>query len=191
MAKSYKTDYFEKLSQLASICCDNVSIAQKIVSSEKSAFEKNAVTGKNIILEIKTSLAKDFFAPFEREDIFIVCEKLNELSENSQILCIYSKKCDVFSMPSEIKALIECMKNITESISTVFIQLLKYPKQGDLSDYFRKTEMLLYNFRKKFFDYSEQEKNKHFNTLLQITKECAEKCQEITILIQYTLIKNS
>lgn len=191
MAKHYKTDYFEKLIQLASICCDNVSIAQRIISSEHSAFEKNAVTGKNIMQEIKLSLEKDFFAPFEREDIFIVGTKLNELSESTKILSIILKQTDVFSITSDSEALVECLKNITENVLNIVIQLSKYPKQGDMTDYFNKTEILIYNFRKKFFGCFDKDKKSLFNALLQIIKECADKCKEINTLIQYTLIKNS
>ena len=191
MAKRYKTDYFEKLSQLSSICSDNISITQKIMYSEYTELKKNAVTGKNIMQEIKTSLSKDFFAPFDREDIFIISEILYELSENSQLLCIYSKESDLFSVTSDLRSLIECLKNITESISAIITQLSKFPKQGDLTVYFSKTEILLYDFKKYFLVSSGKEKNKYPDALLQIAKECAQNCKEIIELIQYTLIKNS
>lgn len=188
MSKHYKTDYFDKMKQLTTICCDNISIAQKIISSEHSATEKNAVTGKNIFQRIRICLEKDFFTPFEREDIFIISSKLSELSENTQLLCVYSEQTDVFSITSDLRTLIECLNNIAALIFTIITRLSEYPKQGDLTVFFNKTEQYQYDFQKKFFNCSAHTKN---NALFLLADECAKNCKEITVLIQYTLIKNS
>ena len=180
MAKRFKTDYFEKLNQLTEICCDNIATAQKIISSTSSASDKNPSTGNKIFREIKTSLEKDFFAPFEREDIFILSAKLNELSENTHLLCLNANITDIF-----FQTTIECLQNITALIRTIIIKLAKYPKQDNLYDYFSNAEKLLH-------DYS---KNCRFaannNPLIQISADCALICKEIIFLIQYILIKNS
>ena len=181
MAKRFKTDYFEKLGQPSSICCDNIETALKHMSSEHSAVKKNPVTGNNIIQEIRSSLEKDFFAPFEREDIFILSAKLNELSENTKMLSLHSSSIDIF----DLKALTECLREIVNSIRIIIIMLAKYPKHGDLTDYFSNCEALLSDFRKLA---TNQDK---YNPMLQITEDCAENCKEIILLIQYTLIKNS
>lgn len=191
MAKRYKTDYFKKINMLASICNDNIFYAQKIISSELSVSEAKPVTGKIIMDEIKSSLAKDYFAPFEREDIFIICEKFNELSENSHLLCICANKTDTFGFPSEIVTLTDCLKKISESITKMLSELLKYPKQGDLTHLFNKTESLIADFKKQLYSCLKRTQNDSYNNIIRITAECADNCKEITTLIQYTLIKNS
>ena len=185
MKKRFKTDYFEKLNQLTEICCNNIATAKKIISSAHSVSDNNQSTGNKIFREIKASLEKDFFAPFEREDIFILSAKLNELSENTKLLCIHSNKIDIFSVTSDLKAMTGCLRDIVDNIRTIIIMLAKYPKHSDLTDYFRKCEALLTDFRILAVN-----KDKH-NPLIQITEDCAENCKEIILLIQYTLIKNS
>lgn len=191
MEKRYKTDYFEKINTLAKICNDNILYACKIISNDNLAFDKNTANGKNIMKEIKSNLEKDYFAPFEREDIFMLCAKLNELSENSQFLCQYASDADMFGFPSNIVALAECLKSIMFSMTNTFDRLLKYPKQGDLTPLFEKTETLLSDYKKLLYSCLKRAKNDSYNSIIHITEECARNCSEITQLIQYTLIKNS
>ena len=123
MKKRYKTDYFEKMNQLALICNDNICLALKIVSSEISSPEEKPVSGRNIMAEIKESLEKDYFAPIEREDTFILCQKLCEMSENSFLLYNESKKVNVFYLPNNFHVLCGSLQSVSKTTAEVFAQL--------------------------------------------------------------------
>lgn len=191
MEKRYKTDYFEKIKLLASICNSNISDAKKIISSEKLTSDSKPDTAKNILYDIRNNLEKDYFAPFEREDIFMLSEKLCELSKNSHLLCIYASEADFFGFPATIVSLTECLKNISNSVLCIFEQLTKYPKQGDLKPVFENAESLQYDFRKLLYDCMKRIRNDGYHHILHLTEKCADNCKEIVQLTQYTLIKNS
>lgn len=191
MEKRYKTDYFEKINLLASICNDNIFYVQKIISSEQFLFEKNVVTGKNIIPEIKSSLEKDYFAPFEREDIYIICEKLNELSENTYFLYNYVSDNNIFGFPGNIIALVENLKKTAESILVIFTILSRNQKKSDLKDHIDKAEDVQKELKKQFYDCLKRSQGDIYNLIIHIIEKCAENCKEIIQLIHYTLFKNS
>lgn len=190
MEKRYKTDYFKKLYLLTSICSRNITHAKQIISSGNFNSKNETETGLNILKEIKTNLEKDYFAPFEREDIFLLSTKLNEMSANSQTLCTFAQDSDIFGFPSNIISLVDCLKSITESVESIFSQLKKYPKQGNLSVILEKTESLHTDFRNQIYNNLKRTKNDTYN-ILNIIEKCEENCMEIIQLIQYTLIKNS
>ena len=191
MEKRYKTDYFEKLDLLSSICCNNISYSNIIIASEKLVSTNETETGAGIIKEIKTCLEKDYFAPFEREDIFLLSIKLNELSVNSRTLCICAQDSDFFGFPSNIISLASYLKNIADLMKTIFTRLKKYPKQDNLSVIFEKTELLHTDFSNQIYYCLKQSKNNTYNTILHLIEKCEETCMEIIHLIQYTLLKNS
>lgn len=191
MEKSYKIDYFEKINLLTSICNDNIFYALKIISSEQFTFDKKAVTGKNIIAEIKSSLEKDYFTPFEREDIYMICEKLNELSENTYFLYTYASDNNIFGFPGNIVSLTECLKNTAKVIHVIFLSLSKNQKKPDLKEHIAKAEETQKVLKKLLHDCLKRSQGDTYNLIIHNIEKCAENCKEIIQLIQYTLFKNS
>lgn len=191
MKKRYKTDYFEKLCLLAKICNDNISYAHRIITLQQIASDYTIHTGKDIMYEVKTNLEKDYFAPFEREDIFMLGEKLNELSQNTSFLCMNLSDNRFFVFPGNIVSQFECLMKISEAIHDIFIRLSKSQKKTALNIHISKAECKQEELTKQVYDSINRSQKTDYIGIIHYIEKCADSTNEIIQLIQYTLLKNS
>ena len=175
---------------LASISYDNINYALKVASSEISFFEAKPVSGRNIMREIKESLKKDYFAPFEREDIFILSQKLCELCDNSIFLLNASNESKIFADKNTL-SLCESLRIISGLTANIFSTLQKYPKQGDLKPFFNKIDTEYNRIRNSVSKLSDKETAGFNSSFLHYIEICAQNCNDLATLTQYILIKNS
>lgn len=190
MKKRYKTDYLGKLCILSKICRDNISYAHKIMTSQQVESDYTIHTGKEIMKEVALNLEKDYFAPFEREDIFMLCETLNELSKTTYFLCMNLSDNNFFNFPGNMTTLAESLLKASESIQDIFINLSKSQKKTDLNTYISKAENNQEELTKLTYKYHMTLKTEYFGTF-HIMEKCADSTDKIIQLIQYTLFKNS
>jgi len=191
MKKRCKTDYFEKLCLLAKICNDNISYAHKIITSQQIISDYTVHTGKDIMNEVKANLEKDYFAPFEREDIFMLGEKLNELSENTFFLYTNVSHNNFFVFPGNFASLIECLMNASAAIYDIFINLSESQKSPGLNNLISKAEKKQKELKKRLYESFNQSQKTDYTGIFHHIEKCADSCKEIIQLIQYTLLKNS
>ena len=191
MKKRYKTDYFAKLCLLAKICNDNISYTHKIITSQQNTSEYTIHTGNDIMNEVKINLEKDYFAPFEREDIFLLCEKLNVLTKNSYFLCMNLSDNRFFGFPGNIISQIESLMKVSEAIHDIFIRLSKSQKKTDLNVHISKAESKQEELIKRIYDSINKSQKADYFSIIHLIEKCADSSKEIIQLIQYTLLKNS
>lgn len=191
MDKHNKINYFEKMKLLISFSVSDISTAKELISSEVLSFKENSNDAENIFNEIKTNLAKDYFTPFEREDIFIISLRLRDLYSNINLLCKYSAQSEFFGFPSYIVYLAEKLSAVVNSLSDIMNKLTEYPKQDDLQSYFTQTETLISELQKIYIDCLYRTKNNEYNHILYTAGRCKDICNETVQLLQYILIKNS
>lgn len=190
MKKHYKTDYLKKLCQLSKICNDNFSYVYKILTSQQFPAEKMFQKSKNIITEIKENLNKDYFTPFEREDIFIISRKLHNLNEYSYFIFKFLSDNRFFSSPKNIIQQIGYLIKITETIHEIFINLSATQK-ADSSLYITEAETVQEELIHHIYDSINNDKTLNYGTILHYIENCADTANEIIQMIQYTLLKNS
>ncbi len=191
MKKRYKTDYFEKLCLLAKICNENIFYTDKIINSQQIISDFTIHTGKDIMNEVKSSLEKDYFAPFEREDIFILGETLNKLSENTFFLYSAILDSNFFGFPGNIVSQIECLLKISEAIYDIFINLSKSQNKADLNVHIAKAEYKQEELKKQEFNCIKKSQQPDYINIIHYIEKCLDSTNEIIQLIQYTLLKNS
>ncbi len=191
MDKHNKINYFEKMKLLISVCVSDITTAKDLISSEVLSFKDNSKDVENIFNEIKTNLAKDYFTPFEREDILIISIKLKDLYSDINLLCKYSAQSDFFGFPSFIVSLAEKLTEAVNSLSDIINKLSEYPKQGEMQSHFTNTETLLSQLQKTHIDCLYRTKNNEYNHILYTAGRCSDICNETVQLLQYILIKNS
>lgn len=169
---------------LASICKSNTDYALKISKKQITTYEAKPVSGRIILSEICECLEKDYFAPFEREDIFILSKKLYELSENTFLFCNTANEMSSFSKNNTVS---EKLQSMSDTNAVIFSNLCKYPKQGDMKPFSGKIYTDYISIKKYIYQHSE----KQFNPFLRQTEICADNYNDIITKLQYILIKNS
>lgn len=154
----YKTDYPKLLAEMMSC------ISEILNGNTDNKFTK-------LFSEIKTALHKDYFAPYEKEDIFMIAVKLDDLyftaANNS-----HSQNINALTMP------------YIDTLSSIILLLnLKNEKTKNIE--------ILKGIR-QFYEINIAD------SLLRTTqaeetavKDIIEKCKNTVIQIEYTIIKNS
>ncbi|MBO5935097.1 MAG: hypothetical protein J6Q94_06375 [Clostridia bacterium] len=185
MKKHYKTDYFEKLCNISKICNENFSYVYKILASQEIPPEKIFLKSKDIVIEINECLEKDYFTPFEREDIFIISKKLDILNDYLYLLFIFLSENNFFSFTKNTINQIEHLSDLSTIIHEIFISL-SVSQKNNLSKHIADAEIIHQNLIRQI--YSENSKNA---PVYHYIEKCTDTSNEIIQLIQYTLLKNS
>lgn len=190
MKKHYKTDYFEKLCQIAKICNNNLLYSHKIITSQQFPDEKVFQKSKDATDKIKENLDKDYFTPFEREDIFAISRKLDMLNEYIYFICKFLCDNKIFSFSDILIQQISCLIEISDIIHGIFITLSETQK-ADLNLYISKAEKRHEKLMLNIYNSINNSEYLNYGTILHYIEKCAATSNEIIQLIQYTLLKNS
>lgn len=187
MEKRYKTDYFRDMILLAKESAENLTLAEKNITSGHFISHSKISDTSCSVQKIRINLEKDYFTPLEREDIFSICCHLYEMNEYSSILYACSREKDSFIFSAEMVSLTQTLKFLTEKIFEIITALAKYPKHNDLTSIFTEIEKQSAAFRQMLC--SAQKRT--YNYIFTVMEKCAESCHSAALHIQYVLIKNS
>lgn len=190
MKKSNKTEYLKIIKEIADCADDNISAAVKTITSD-FPDKRKSVSVSQLRQKIYEGIEKDYFTPLEREDIYMICNRLCELADNTALLLDKVKDCDIFKISSDATKITHLLKSITECLLAIASELEKYPRCVVLNDLFLKHDALLLEFKKLLQGIFAQYNDAINQTIINLAVLCARNCKEAADTIQYSIIKNS
>ena len=141
-------------------------------------------TERRIPDKIRDSLKKDYFTPFEREDILMITLLLSELADETYDLLCCALSVNTQGATALTSFLYDAVKHIKEFI----LSLSGFPKTNDFSVFFEKWNGILTEFRKAELTAIGTVSQ---NMLINRISDCMRCCRRIMNYAGYSIIKNS
>lgn len=139
---------------------------------------------RKTLKKIEESVKKDYFTPFEREDILMLALLLSDLADETYDLLCFSSGINTGSAATLPSFLSDAVNNIKDLI----ISLSKFPKTNDFTSFFEKWEKISSDFGKAVLSaYKSSSQNIFINKIIG----CMDHCRRIMNYTQYAIIKNS
>ncbi len=207
MKKKDELNYFEQFLKNSNFALESTKILKDYIENfdyRKSReieekvheLENEADKNQHVVLNY---LIKDFLPPIDREDIIMLCHKIDDVIDDIDELVINLNIFDVKSLREDttefIDLLLECCENVNElfirfknikkfaEIKEVVIKINKLEEQGDIL--FQKAIRNLY-------------KNSNdpieiiiWTTLYNCMETCFDSCENVAECIEEIIMKNS
>lgn len=207
MKKKDELDYFSNFVKNANYALESARILKEYIfnfDSNKSVEKENMVhnleneADKNQHL-VLNYLIKDFLPPIDREDIIMLCHKIDDITDsidevviNLNILDIEKIRKDI---PEFVELLLKCCENTKEmlnrfknikkfaEIKELVIEINKLEEKGDIL--YQNAIKELYNSPKDPIEVI------RWTTIYNCLENCFDSCENVADCIEEILMKNN
>ena len=207
MGKKEELNYFDNFVKNANYALESAKILKEYIDNfdaNKSIEKENMVhnleneADKNQHL-VLNYLIKDFLPPIDREDIIMLCHKIDDISDNIDEVVINIDILNVKKLRDDVKTFAELLLNACEKttemlnkfknikkfaeIKEVIIEINKLEEDGD--KLYQDAIRNLYNNPKDPIEVIT------WTTLYNCLENCFDSCENVADCVEEILMKNS
>lgn len=207
MGKKEELNYFDNFVKNANYALESAKILKEYIDNfdaNKSIEKENMVhnleneADKNQHL-VLNYLIKDFLPPIDREDIIMLCHKIDDISDNIDEVVINIDILNVKKLRDDVKTFAELLLNACEKttemlnkfknmkkfaeIKEIIIEINKLEEDGD--KLYQDAIRNLYNNPKDSIEVIT------WTTLYNCLENCFDSCENVADCVEEILMKNS
>lgn len=207
MKKKEKLNYFNEFITITEYIVKSAGMLKEILSNydlEKldediSSVHRLENKSDHIVHSIRSNLIKDFLPPIDREDIAVICKKLDNIEDGIDEILIFFKILDIKVIKQDVHEIVEVLFNCCNAVNDMFlnlnnfkdvelinkkvIQINRLEEQGDRI--YEKITSSLYRECKDSIDIIK------WTRIYNCLEDTIDICEEVSDCIADTVMKNS